>query len=185
MTFRKAGTAHRSVTPLARGMLWRLFLILMAISLAGTIIFNATTVVMPKLFEQEIPALAAGGTFEIGFAVCAVFSAAAFAQMYVGNLMDKKSIREVLVPLDESELIAAVARLLALGCEALIIHFLHSYINPAHERRAAGITRVSLKTRTSSCRRRLGRSPTTWSSSCGSLPGLTTSRRAASRGTAG
>jgi MFS family permease len=95
----KSGSAHRSVTPLTRGMLWRLFLILMAISLAGTIIFNATTVVMPKLFEQEIPALTSAGTFEIGLAVCAVFAAAAFAQMVVGNLMDKKSIRAVLVPL--------------------------------------------------------------------------------------
>jgi MFS family permease len=95
----KAGSLHRGVTPLTRGMLWRLFFILMAISLAGTIIFNATTVVMPKLFEQEIPALSTAGTFEIGIAVCAVFSAAAFAQIYVGGLMDKKPIRDVLVPL--------------------------------------------------------------------------------------
>jgi MFS family permease len=96
---KNAAATHLTFTPLTRGMLWRLFLILMAISLAGTIVFNATTVVMPKLFEQEIPALALGGTFEIGLAVCAVFSVAAFAQMYVGGLMDRKPIRDVLVPL--------------------------------------------------------------------------------------
>jgi len=45
-------------------------------------------------------------------------------------------------PLDEAELRAAIDRLLALGCEALVIHFLHAYANPAHERRAAEIARA-------------------------------------------
>ncbi|MDX2205577.1 MAG: hydantoinase/oxoprolinase family protein [Hyphomicrobiaceae bacterium] len=40
---------------------------------------------------------------------------------------------QVVVPLDEAELKAAIARLIDLGCEALVIHFLHSYANPAHE----------------------------------------------------
>ena len=47
----------------------------------------------------------------------------------------------VVVPLDEDELRNAVATLRDAGCEALVIHFLHSYANPAHERRAAGIAR--------------------------------------------
>jgi len=42
-------------------------------------------------------------------------------------------------PLDEAELRAAIRQLLDAGCEALVIHFLHSYANPAHERRAAEI----------------------------------------------
>ncbi len=46
---------------------------------------------------------------------------------------------EVLTPLDEDSVRAAVATLLAAGCEALVIHFLHAYANPAHERRAAEI----------------------------------------------
>ncbi len=49
---------------------------------------------------------------------------------------------EVLTPLDEVEFAAAVTRLAAAGCESLIIHFLHSYINPAHERRAADLART-------------------------------------------
>ena len=48
---------------------------------------------------------------------------------------------EVLVPLDEREVATAVEKLLARGAEALVIHFLHSYINPAHERRAGEIAR--------------------------------------------
>ncbi|WP_432285589.1 hydantoinase/oxoprolinase family protein [Aminobacter sp. BA135] len=41
--------------------------------------------------------------------------------------------------LDENELRQAVSQLVAAGCEALVIHFLHAYANPAHERRAAEI----------------------------------------------
>jgi N-methylhydantoinase A len=48
----------------------------------------------------------------------------------------------VLVPLDEAAVTAAARRLLSLGCEALVIHFLHSYANPAHERRAGEIVRA-------------------------------------------
>ena len=45
----------------------------------------------------------------------------------------------VLTPLDEDAVRAAAQELVAKGCEALVIHFLHSYRNPAHERRAAEI----------------------------------------------
>ncbi|MGX8010716.1 hydantoinase/oxoprolinase family protein [Mesorhizobium sp. ORM8.1] len=45
----------------------------------------------------------------------------------------------VRIPLDEAEMRDAVRTLLAAGCESLVIHFLHSYANPAHERRAVEI----------------------------------------------
>ncbi|MBL8576916.1 MAG: hydantoinase/oxoprolinase family protein [Mesorhizobium sp.] len=45
----------------------------------------------------------------------------------------------VRTPLDEDEVETAVRQLLDAGCEALVIHFLHSYANPSHERRAAEI----------------------------------------------
>ena len=41
--------------------------------------------------------------------------------------------------LDEDGVREAVRRLLEAGCESLVIHFLHAYANPAHERRAAEI----------------------------------------------
>ncbi|MDK3018717.1 hydantoinase/oxoprolinase family protein [Pseudodonghicola flavimaris] len=47
----------------------------------------------------------------------------------------------VLVPLDEAGLRAAGQALLDQGCEAVVIHFLHAYANPAHELRAAEILR--------------------------------------------
>ena len=47
----------------------------------------------------------------------------------------------VLTPLDEAATAAAIAHLLAQGCDSLVIHFLHAYANPAHELRAAEIAR--------------------------------------------
>ena len=45
----------------------------------------------------------------------------------------------VRTPLDEDEVRDAVRRLIDAGCESLVIHFLHCYANPAHEKRAAEI----------------------------------------------
>ena len=49
---------------------------------------------------------------------------------------------KVLTRLDEAAVAEAAKKLLALGCEAVVIHFLHSYINSAHEKRAAEIVRA-------------------------------------------
>lgn len=48
---------------------------------------------------------------------------------------------EVVRALDEAGVAAAADRLIAAGCEAIVIHFLHSYRNPSHEARAAAIVR--------------------------------------------
>ncbi len=47
----------------------------------------------------------------------------------------------VRTPLDEHAVEAAGRALLAKGCEAVVVHFLHAYANPAHELRAAEILR--------------------------------------------
>ncbi|MCC7047343.1 MAG: hydantoinase/oxoprolinase family protein [Alphaproteobacteria bacterium] len=49
---------------------------------------------------------------------------------------------KMVTPLDEAAVATAAKSLLAQGCEAVVIHFLHSYINPAHERRAGEIVRA-------------------------------------------
>lgn len=48
---------------------------------------------------------------------------------------------KVVEALDEDAVAAAARALLAQGCESVVIHFLHSYINPTHERRAGEIVR--------------------------------------------
>lgn len=56
-------------------------------------------------------------------------------RLEVPERMDARG--RVLTPLEEPAFEAALRDLIAKGCEALVIHFLHSYANPAHERRAA------------------------------------------------
>lgn len=48
----------------------------------------------------------------------------------------------VIVPLDEDGVRSAAKKLLAAGCESIVIHFLHAYANPAHEIRAAEIVQA-------------------------------------------
>jgi N-methylhydantoinase A len=58
-------------------------------------------------------------------------------RLEVPERMDARG--QVLTPLDEDALRQAIAKLRDAGCEALVIHFLHSYANPAHELRAGEI----------------------------------------------
>ncbi len=46
---------------------------------------------------------------------------------------------KVITELDEDEVKSAARKLLDLGCESVVIHFLHAYANPAHELRAREI----------------------------------------------
>ncbi|MEQ1650018.1 MAG: hydantoinase/oxoprolinase family protein, partial [Hyphomicrobiaceae bacterium] len=45
----------------------------------------------------------------------------------------------ILTPLDDHAVEGAIKQLIAQGCEALVIHFLHAYANPTHEKRAGEI----------------------------------------------
>ncbi|MEZ5887282.1 MAG: hydantoinase/oxoprolinase family protein [Paracoccaceae bacterium] len=58
-------------------------------------------------------------------------------RLEVPERMDARG--RVLTPLDEAAVAAAARKLLDLGCESLVVHFLHSYANPAHELRAGEI----------------------------------------------
>jgi N-methylhydantoinase A len=49
---------------------------------------------------------------------------------------------QVVTPLDEGAVAQEARALLAAGCEAVVIHFLHAYANPTHEKRAGEIVRA-------------------------------------------
>ena len=49
---------------------------------------------------------------------------------------------QVVTPLDEAAVAREARALLSAGCEAVVIHFLHAYANPAHEKRAGEIVRA-------------------------------------------
>lgn len=58
-------------------------------------------------------------------------------RLEVAERMDAKG--RILTPLDEDTLRQNVTKLAEMGCESLVIHFLHAYANPTHELRAAEI----------------------------------------------
>ena len=60
-------------------------------------------------------------------------------RLEVSERMDAEG--RVVVPLDEAAVEAQARKLVALGAESVVVHFLHSYLNPTHEARAAEIVR--------------------------------------------
>ncbi len=82
---------------ISRGTLLRVFAILTVSTICGGIIFNATTVSMPKVFDERLTALTQT-TLGIGVLVSIVYAFAAMAQLVVGHLIDRHSLRSVFVP---------------------------------------------------------------------------------------
>jgi MFS family permease len=93
---RAGGGAPRQ--PFSRGLLARVFGILLVTTLCGGIIFNSTTVAMPKIFDERLTALV-DTTLGIGVLVSGVYVLAAMAQLVVGHLLDRDTIKSVLVPI--------------------------------------------------------------------------------------
>lgn len=81
-----------------RAMLVRLFVILMVSTALNGVIFSATTIAMPKMFEERLASVVSG-TFGVGLLVSAVYAFAAFAQLCIGPMMDRWSTRAIFLPI--------------------------------------------------------------------------------------
>jgi MFS family permease len=94
-----AGSATKKpVSTLPRSLVVRVFGVLLVATICGGIIFNATTVAMPKLFDLRLDAIV-GTNLGIGTLVALVFLLAAFAQLLVGPLIDRMSLYRVFLPI--------------------------------------------------------------------------------------
>jgi MFS family permease len=82
---------------LSRADLARVFAVLTVATACGGVIFNATTISMPKVFDERLSALT-HSTFGIGILVCGVYLIAAMAQLCVGWWLDRRSLKSVFVP---------------------------------------------------------------------------------------
>jgi MFS family permease len=93
------GKAKRKSEPyrLSREDLVRVFVILTIATACGGVIFSATTVAMPKVFDERLRALTQS-TFGIGVLVCGVYLIAAMAQLCVGWWLDRRPLKSVFVP---------------------------------------------------------------------------------------
>ena len=81
----------------SRADLARVFAVLTVATACGGVIFNATTISMPKVFDERVSALT-HSTFGIGALVCGVYLIAAMAQLCVGWWLDRRSLKSVFVP---------------------------------------------------------------------------------------
>jgi len=82
---------------LSRADLARVFAVLTVATACGGVIFNATTISMPKVFDERLSALT-HSTLGIGILVCGVYLIAAMAQLCVGWWLDRRSLKSVFVP---------------------------------------------------------------------------------------
>jgi MFS family permease len=77
-------------------MMARIFAIMLIATAFGGIIFNSTTIAMPKVFDERLRALTQTN-LGIGALVAAVYATAAFAQVVMGTLIDRFELRRLMV----------------------------------------------------------------------------------------
>jgi len=79
-----------------RGTMARIFAILLVATACGGVIFNSTTVAMPKVFDERLAGLTQTN-FGIGALVAFVYSLAALAQLAMGSLIDRFELRRLMI----------------------------------------------------------------------------------------
>ena len=74
----------------------RIFAVMLAVTALGGIVFNSTTIAMPKVFDERLSSLTQT-SLGIGALVALVYTVAAFAQVLVGALMDRFEMRRLML----------------------------------------------------------------------------------------
>ena len=74
----------------------RIFAILLIATACGGVIFNSTTIAMPKVFDERLQALTQS-SLGVGALVAGVYSLAALAQLAMGALIDRIELRRLMV----------------------------------------------------------------------------------------
>ena len=79
-----------------RRTMTRIFSILLIATACGGVIFNSTTVAMPKVFDERLRSLI-DTNFGIGALVALVYTLAAFAQLVMDALIDRFELRRLMI----------------------------------------------------------------------------------------
>jgi len=77
-------------------MLARVMAVMLIATACGGIIFNSTTISMPKVFDERLQALTQT-SFGVGALVAIVYTMAAFAQVLMGALIDRMEMRRLMI----------------------------------------------------------------------------------------
>ena len=89
-----AGGAQPTPVVLHRRMLLTIFAVIAITTTLGSFIFQSMTFALPKLLEERLSDVSESATV-IGGSAFAVFAIASFAQVVIGHLVDRHSIRTV------------------------------------------------------------------------------------------
>jgi MFS family permease len=90
----RTSAAGSEQADIPRQILIRLFVIVLFTTAIGGLIFQSTTFSLPKVFDERLSSIAVTAT-QVGWYAFLVFTIAAFAQLAVGYLVDRQSIRTV------------------------------------------------------------------------------------------
>lgn len=93
----KKSTVRRSAA-LPRSVIVHAFAVLVLVAASGSVVFQAMTNSMPKVFDERI-AMLAGSPFLIGVIAATVYVIGAMAQLIVGHYVDRHPLRTVFLPL--------------------------------------------------------------------------------------
>ncbi|CAN0451375.1 unnamed protein product, partial [Phaeothamnion confervicola] len=84
--------------------MYRIILVLLVATSCGGLIFNTTTISMPKVFDERLTALTST-SLGIGLLVSMVYTIAAFSQVVIGPMIDKHDLRTLLLPISLAQVV--------------------------------------------------------------------------------
>ena len=103
-----------------RAMLVRIFAVVFFTTALGGLIFQSTTFALPKVFDERLGVLAGSAT-RVGLYAFLVFTLAAFAQLVVGFLLDRHSLRRVFAFVAVVQAVLFAAMVHSSGAMALVV----------------------------------------------------------------
>ena len=113
-------TAATEAPAVERRVLVRLFSIIFFSTAVGGLIFQSTTFSLPKVFDERLGDIAGSASLIGGYAFV-VFAIAAFAQLVVGYLVDRHSLRRVFAVVAGLQAVFFAAMVQLTGVAALVV----------------------------------------------------------------
>lgn len=98
----------------------RVFIFLIIAPMVGGLIFQATTISLPKIMDERLSSMLPG-TSEIGLVTALVFGCAAFAQLAVGEMLDRYQTKRIYLFLVAVQLVMCMLAITAAGWTSLAI----------------------------------------------------------------
>jgi MFS family permease len=97
-------TGKKSALHVDNRTMVRIILVLLVATSCGGLIFNSTTISMPKVFDERLTALTST-SLGIGLLVSMVYTIAAFSQVVIGPMIDKHDLRTLLLPISLAQVV--------------------------------------------------------------------------------